>query len=94
MARSVSPTDLAQKAFVRGLSYETDEDALRRAFSKFGEVVEGLHKSSYCGVTKHCTGDSNCIGMIAQPNPNANLESLILIHNPCPKPNLLCLIYR
>jgi len=41
MVRSVSPTDLAQKAFVRGLSDEADEESLRRAFSKFGEVVEG-----------------------------------------------------
>jgi len=44
MVRSVSPTDLAQKAFVRGLSDDTDEDALRRTFSKFGEVVEGMHR--------------------------------------------------
>jgi len=41
MVRSVSPTDLAQKAFVRGLSDEADEDTLRRTFAKFGEVVEG-----------------------------------------------------
>jgi len=44
MVRSVSPTDLAQKAFVRGLTDEADEDTLRRAFSKFGEVVEGMHR--------------------------------------------------
>ena len=43
MVRSVSPTDLAQKAFVRGLSDDADEDTLRRTFSKFGEVVEGMH---------------------------------------------------
>jgi len=44
MVRSVSPTDLAQKAFVRGLPDDTDEETLRRTFSKFGEVVEGLHR--------------------------------------------------
>jgi len=44
MVRSVSPTDLAQKAFVRGLSDEIDEESLRRAFTKFGEVVEGMLK--------------------------------------------------
>jgi len=42
MVRSVSPTDLAQKAFVRGLGDDSDEDTLRRTFSKFGEVVEGM----------------------------------------------------
>lgn len=50
MVRSVSPTDLAQKAFVRGLSDDADEDTLRRTFSKFGEVVEGMH-----GVVTYCT---------------------------------------
>jgi len=44
MVRSVSPTDLAQKAFVRGLSQDTDEETLRRTFSKFGEVLEGVHR--------------------------------------------------
>jgi len=44
MVRSVSPTDLAQKAFVRGLSEDTDEESLRRTFSKFGEVLEGVHR--------------------------------------------------
>jgi len=46
MVRSVSPTDLAQKAFVRGLSDDTDEDTLRRTFSKFGEVVEGIDENT------------------------------------------------
>lgn len=40
MRRSVSPTDLAQKAFVRGLAEEVTEEDLRRLFSKFGNVVE------------------------------------------------------
>lgn len=38
--RSVSPTDLSQKAFVRGLSDEVDEESLRRFFSKFGNIVD------------------------------------------------------
>jgi RNA recognition motif-containing protein len=44
MRRSLSPTDLAQKAFVRGLPDDTDEDAIRRLFSKYGTVTEGTQQ--------------------------------------------------
>jgi len=40
MRRSLSPTDLAQKAFVRGLADEVDEEAVRRLFQKYGTVTD------------------------------------------------------
>jgi len=43
MRRSLSPTDLAQKAFVRGLADEVDEEAVRRLFSKYGTVTDGIN---------------------------------------------------
>ena len=39
--RSPSPTDLCQKAFIRGLADDVDEEALKRLCSKYGTVVDG-----------------------------------------------------
>jgi RNA recognition motif-containing protein len=49
MRRSLSPTDLAQKAFVRGLPEDADEEAIRRLFAKYGTVTEGKEQILFNG---------------------------------------------
>ena len=42
---------LYNKHFIAGISFSTDEQSLREAFSKYGEVVEGRLLGSFISCT-------------------------------------------
>ncbi|XP_016701835.1 heterogeneous nuclear ribonucleoproteins A2/B1 isoform X1 [Gossypium hirsutum] len=59
LARSLWARNSCSKLFVGGLSYDTNETALKNAFEKYGEIIEAVRV-----IAHHVSGKSRGFGFV------------------------------